>query len=347
MKYMPQLDGLRAFAVASVIISHYIPHQYHFGIPFGTIGVQLFFVLSGFLITNILLSYRKLSRRNAFKRFYARRTLRIFPLYYTALTLGFIFGTTTLRNDPLWHIFYGSNILYFCDNDWPGTGSHFWSLSVEEQFYLLWPALILLIPQNKIIATIWTMTLCGTALWFFRPLLFTEFRLEQLLTPFNFDSLGGGALLAFYSQSDGALRKFLNPAVGITSITCFTTSLFLDRVYSEIPEFFDGIQRFSMVLFFVWLIARTSQGFTFRPVKFILEHSSILYLGRISYGLYVWHSFVPEFKNIALEYLHADFEFLKYGITALLINVILTIVVSALSWKILEQPFIRLKTKFN
>ena len=138
-----RFDGLRALAVLAVI-------QHHFGIKAvndvlapGGPAVQLFFVLSGYLITGILLDAREQADRGAaLTTFYIRRALRIFPAYYVALTLAASLNVNVYDAWP-WHAAYLSNVRIALDGKWPGPVSHFWSLSVEEQFYLLWPMIVL------------------------------------------------------------------------------------------------------------------------------------------------------------------------------------------------------------
>ena len=142
VRRQPQLDGLRAVAVAAVAWSHW-ERDYQAGIPFGA-GVHLFFVLSGFLITRILLDVRQASDRGAaIRAFYIRRALRIFPAFYVTLLLAWIAGVPLVRESLAWHATYLSNVWIFQMDQWPGSISHLWSLAVEEQFYLAWPFLIL------------------------------------------------------------------------------------------------------------------------------------------------------------------------------------------------------------
>lgn len=146
--YMPHLDGLRAFAVGLVIYSHWMPGHYQFKLPWGSAGVQLFFVLSGFLITGILLRCRtSVARLSALRAFYVRRILRIFPLFYCVLLLAYVLNIEPVRETVFWHLPYLSNFYFFSIGRWDGDISHFWSLAVEEQFYLFWPAIVMFVPD--------------------------------------------------------------------------------------------------------------------------------------------------------------------------------------------------------
>ncbi len=154
-EHLDQLDTLRAFAVTAVLIRHFWP-ELQPGLDLGARGVHLFFVLSGFLITGILLRSRALVEDSgrgtglAIRRFYIRRFLRIFPIYYLVLAVTWALGFPDVRSGIVWHLAYGSNILFAIENQWPPTTAHLWSLSVEEQFYLIWPLLMLLVPRRHL-----------------------------------------------------------------------------------------------------------------------------------------------------------------------------------------------------
>jgi peptidoglycan/LPS O-acetylase OafA/YrhL len=155
--HYPALDGLRGVAIIAVIIYHNFPYGNSL---FGWLGVDLFFVLSGFLITGILMkSVQQETKKGFLKNFYIRRILRIFPLYYLFLFVFlFLFPTLgILKNEVLeyqedkwWFIFYLQNWLF--TNNIPENSlflNHFWSLGVEEQYYMLWPLIILLVRKPK------------------------------------------------------------------------------------------------------------------------------------------------------------------------------------------------------
>src|SRR5262249_12031366 len=116
--------------------------------PGAELGVETFFVLSGFLITGILLDNRSQELRSlVLKQFYIRRFLRIFPVFYVVLSVALLMDATGIRSTWMWHAGYVSNI-YFYLHGWLGSLSHFWSLAVEEQFYIVWPLFILVIPSR-------------------------------------------------------------------------------------------------------------------------------------------------------------------------------------------------------
>jgi peptidoglycan/LPS O-acetylase OafA/YrhL len=154
IRKMPQLDGLRCLAVLIVIWSHWSPkYTSLFGIHLGFYGVQMFFVLSGFLITGILFDAAGDDpSRNiggfVLRQFYIRRFLRIFPLYYAVLVMVVLINVDTFRTTWPWHAAYLSNVHFWMVGSRGDFGGHLWSLSVEEQFYLFWP-ILMVFSSNK------------------------------------------------------------------------------------------------------------------------------------------------------------------------------------------------------
>src|ERR1700761_6273992 len=158
-KHIESLDGLRGIAILLVFFFHYLPRNSHNPLSWlasvGWSGVDLFFVLSGFLITGILYDTRE--SRNFFKVFYARRALRLIPLY--ALAVGIVLSVSLMLHTPLtWKAIpfyvYGSNIMLVVNGGVPDFTPffqciHFWSLSLEEQFYSLWPLVVFFVPQRR------------------------------------------------------------------------------------------------------------------------------------------------------------------------------------------------------
>src|SRR3954466_6828035 len=185
--HIATLDGLRGVAILLVMLCHFLGllhtgnHRLdsllHLGFGHGWVGVNLFFVLSGFLITGILLDAKSSPRY--FRNFYARRTLRIFPLYYGVLFVCFAIlplfpGSNSadflaLRSRQGWLWTYCTNIKIVLDGDWKFATplldlGHFWSLAVEEHFYLVWPLLVFLLPTRALVkACIGVIVVAGLA----------------------------------------------------------------------------------------------------------------------------------------------------------------------------------------
>jgi peptidoglycan/LPS O-acetylase OafA/YrhL len=351
MAYWRHLDGLRALAVTGVMVHHFLPGQTG-SLDLGLIGVKLFFVLSGFLITGILLTGRRYveegwqTRRRTLHQFYWRRFLRIFPLFYLCLLVMWLLGVTDVREGFYWHLSYLSNF-YFAQLGWlPAGTAHLWSLAVEEQFYLLWPALILLLPRRWLLPALLSVIAVGPLFRYLGLIAAMDGTTLYTLPFSSLDSLGLGALIAYLDQrlSDRvAWRSTLKLlALGVALPLLLGLMAFdLDgRLRALEYAFLD----FFMSFVFAWLILGAKSGYQNRFGD-LLAWTPIVYIGRISYGLYVYHLFMPVilpdvhewFGVIPAEYLPA-ISFLWYtGVS---------VMAASLSWHLFETPINRLKTFF-
>ncbi len=339
--YMPQLDALRAFAVLAVMVNHFLPvHRY---LPFtldyvspGMLAVRLFFVLSGFLITGILLRSR--GRQNALQRFYIRRVLRIFPIYYLTLFVAFAAGLVSFWEHGFWFLTYLSNFIQASTNPGVAVG-HLWSLAVEEQFYLVWPTLILFLPYRYLLRVIVGSIVLALVFRFVMLRVGTPI-MAAIFTPGCLDSLGLGALLAYVCH-DAELQAYrarflkvcLRAGLGLFTVL---TALYLYRTaFSIIYTFLI----FSASLLFTVLIARAAVGFEGRA-KSVLEWGPLVYIGKISYGLYVYHNFMPT----VILYLNKK---LGLGVSGTFetagVATVLTFLVAIASWHLIEKPISKLK----
>jgi peptidoglycan/LPS O-acetylase OafA/YrhL len=344
---MPQLDALRAFAVLAVMVHHFLPVDRYLPTDFLTLGllaVRLFFVLSGFLITGILLDYRREQPMKAFRRFYFRRVLRIFPIYYLTLFVALALQVRAIQQGAFWHLTYLSNFVAPFHPEWMGPASHFWTLAVEEQFYFVWPFLILCTPRKHlpklIIGTIaFAVIFRAVVLW----TLILPVDAAGVFTFATLDSLGGGALLAllryeekFHSTIARLMKLFLVAGVCILTLSTF------GYVYNIGFRFVYTVLTLGVSLVFVVLIEKTSRGFGGKA-KSVMENPVILYIGKISYGLYVYHNFMLA---IVLYYLLESGIGHDYRLIAPL-STVLTFVTAMLSWHLIERPLSHLKNKFS
>ena len=349
LPYMPQLDALRTIAIGSVLVAHFFPYKIGEFIPFGSLGVRLFFVLSGFLITGILLRCKELVTDGTagvgfvLEQFYIRRTLRIFPIYYATLAVAAILGFSNIRATWLYHFGYMTNVCYAFRTTQLGVISHYWSLAVEEQFYWIWPTLILLVPPQKLIKTIVTLIIIAPlfrwgCVWSFGP------DKERLLVA-CFDSLGVGALLAVVFRNinrDSPAWVQWNRWGGWLTGGAFVTIQAL-RATQTVPAFSVILGDTIDAMFFAWLISRSASGFTGWLGK-LLCFPPMVYLGKISYGIYVYHMFVifavPRiFRLAGIPYPDAGIRFV--------ILTSLSILLAMVSWHLLESPINNLRAHFN
>lgn len=338
--YMPQLDALRTFAVAAVAYSHWVPKQYHFGFPFGSGGVELFFVLSGFLITGILIRCQSYDdRRFALKSFYARRFLRIFPLFYGILFLGLLLNIDPIRETFWWHFSYLSNFLFFSTQEWHGPVSHFWSLAVEEQFYLIWPTIILFAPRRCVASLVLGTIGVGIISKYGLSYAFPEVKFIPILPTSALVSLGLGAALACHKEKmiGDSFAWFIRFGFPVYLI------LFAFRNLGFFFPFLDSLEDFFLMLGFTWLVYRASSGFE-GAVGRLLSLSALIYLGKISYGLYVLHNFAGIPVSVVAGLF--DLPVLKDGIPGILLKTFFTIVGASLSWHLFERPINSFKGRF-
>jgi peptidoglycan/LPS O-acetylase OafA/YrhL len=323
----------------------------------GGFGVYLFFVLSGFLITRILLSEKE--KTAYFRNFYARRTLRIFPLYYGVLALQFwvllpIFPTPHILADAHyqgWLWAYGYNILaavkghLFFTSDWMVLG-HFWTLAVEEQFYLVWPFIVLALCRESL------LKLC-VGIVALTPILRLAFYAAganrywvTMFTICQMDSLALGAVLACL-ESSGRLNTFVPTArrvvLGLGAILVICSFFYPRSPESTLPLiFYHG----AVALFFGAVVALAACG-VFRWV----DNRLLREVGQKSYGMYVFH--IPLLV-LAVRYIHLPSRLQQWvghpylaDIIFFSAMIIITYVVAFISYNAYEKHFLRLKRFFG
>jgi peptidoglycan/LPS O-acetylase OafA/YrhL len=358
-EYLGQLDGLRAIAIVLVLMFHWFPENKGVNIlANGPMGVTLFFVLSGFLITRILLSSKENVNPDGFtsvyKAFLIRRVLRIFPLYY--LVLLFVFLTqfisfipevkTHFYAYPFYYIFYLSNLLIEKWHDWSDILSISWTLAVEEQFYLLWPLVILSIPQKYLKSIILVVIGLGMAS---RVALTSLGYTEGVLMPACLDTFGLGALWALivvYDLSPASFLKLLNiivfPAFALFIYFCLYKESTLGRTLLFRP---------SMSIVCLTFVARASYKGGFKSfIGIILDHTAVRYIGKISYGLYMYHMLVPAvFIPLAAKilYRYFDVNLVLTETSGKIVCLITLTALASLSYYLYEVPFNRLKYYFQ
>ena len=264
--HMPQLDGLRACAVMAVMAYHFLPA---WNLNLGAIlGVKLFFVLSGFLITGILLRSREAAENagqsagTTLRQFYIRRILRIFPLYYFVIGIALVLNLEPVREILPWLLTYTLNI-HMANQGWfVDKFAHFWSLAIEEQFYLVWPWLILFAPKKLLLPVTIAFILTAPLYRAYEMLIGMHGLASFIFTPSCLDSLCMGALVAILTQPAGGqerAKKFLNffalPAGFMGTLFFIFFQKILDPRWGAV--FFD----LALALFFSWLVFCACAGF--------------------------------------------------------------------------------------
>lgn len=336
--HIPALDGLRAIAVFLVIF-------YHFGfssVPGGR-GVTAFFVLSGFLITWLLLKENEQTGTISLSGFYMRRLLRIFPAFYCYWTLLIILLLLKHQIIPWPHawssVFYVSNYYVALNGDPENGFSHTWSLAIEEQFYLLWPLAFLFWRRSIARLTVHLVCLIA-AVWFYRAFLVFLLQVDQAYIYAAFDTrldhLMVGCLLAVVLKR-GVMPAFWKvvcanvylPLVTVALLACsiFLGQLFYDR-YRDVFGF--AVEPVLFAVLIVQLIRFSSA----LPWKWI-EFPVLRYLGRISYSLYLYQQITlyPVRRVLGAQPV----------VLQLVVAIFLTVAVASASYFLIERPFLKFK----
>jgi peptidoglycan/LPS O-acetylase OafA/YrhL len=362
------LDGLRGVAILLVLLHHF---RFVFNSPFtlerrtlrlfdgGWSGVNIFFVLSGFLITGILLESKPYT--GYLGNFYARRFLRIFPLYYAYLFLVLLIVRAWWMNrlhtdpwhslNPMWYFLYVENwkTPHMFGDQFLG---HLWSLAIEEQFYLVWPLVVLFVNR----AALGVICVAGFFIGLISRLMLAGISVESsflanTLTVSSFDALCAGALVALLKRNV-TLSERARPwivACAILSaavfIFCFKSggTLFL---YS-FPMQTWGVSALSILAACVvyWIACGRNS-----LLNHILSFSALRSIGRVSYGMYVLHPVVVAFVAPRIHFMQQGGSPLLQYFAKMAFIIILSVATYACataSWILVERPFLALKTRFN
>lgn len=351
-KHIPALDALRGIAVLMVMFFHFSSSE--FVSPsklvqligkisvFGQTGVDLFFVLSGFLITRILLASKKDS--SFFRKFYIRRALRIFPLYYGFLIIHFFIvpiatgGKVASFSGQIWGWIFLQNMPMTFPIGLNASPAHFWSLAVEEHFYLIWPVILYLNPSHRL-----KIILCAIILMAFvsRIILIELGFMVYYFTLCRFDALALGALLAVAELHYDGLSEFRKPLAIAASILLVFLCVFWIVVGGRQSSIVQVV-KFSLISLFYFSVV----GYFVSISSQRNEIESLLgrflsFTGNISFGLYVFH---PMVFGLLFEYL--NFKNGNYTIE-MVIGFLLSYSISLLSYNLYEKKFLRLKKYFE
>ena len=348
--HYPSLDGLRGMAVMLVFIRHTMSYVQIFRL--GWIGVDLFFVLSGFLITGIL--YDSKNEVDYYKNFIVRRALRIFPLYFFFILLiiwvlpnlfpTVFTGMSYYQDHQAWYWFYISNWLPY------GTAyktstllDHLWSLSIEEQFYLCWPFFVLLFRGKVLIKISVFLICCAIAIRYTGSPLFGKVEVFEYFNTFTrIDSLLIGALIAIlYRFKPEFLIKSALPALILS-----TFAIALIIIHQKKLDFPKLVDTFTLwdIFFGAILIFSISQKNNW--LKSLLGTRVFKFFGKYSYGLYVYHQPVNKLMfDKVIGPMQINFPYLPIVATMTCLGI--TIVIALLSYNLIEKPFLSLKKYFE
>jgi peptidoglycan/LPS O-acetylase OafA/YrhL len=369
-RHMPALDGLRGLAILFVIWNHVglsggradgmLSKLFIAGANAGWVGVQLFFVLSGFLITGILVDAR--GQANAWRNFSMRRVLRIFPLYYVTLAILLVLLPAIgvlpawLKADyehQVWYWTYLSNWSIPLEHGGPGV-AHFWSLAVEEQFYLMWPLVALRVRPRTlaIVCALLVVSALATRIniMYFRPSSFYWTEAAYSWTMAQWDSLAIGALvaLAFRDARWAAWIMRHNRAIGALATLGMATIIVYARGFGIMsPEVMTAGKTLFAILtgaVVAEVVARPSTSLG----AGILGHPALAYVGKYSYAIYVFHLPLAHLFRSWFPVTHgAQGTTTTLTLLAHMIGVLaVSLALARTSWVLIEQPALRLKSRF-
>lgn len=339
MNRIPSLDGFRAISIILVIIAHseyakgflFHEHDIFFYIQ-GIFGVTVFFVISGFLITYLLLKEDERNKFISHRSFYIRRILRIFPVYFLYCFFVFVakyWEGYPILNDNYLHILtFSANF----DHHLPAFTQHFWSLSVEEQFYLIWPGLLIVFRKNlkRCIIIFLILSIISRVISYKFP----EHSIYTLIDFFHYaDSIFIGALggILFFENKFPNDNKILNSIV----LHVFLIMIIFVLIYFSAAgkfgklalPFGNTIISFSILIIIFSYITPSN-----KLVYKLLNSNIMVHIGVLSYSLYVWQQF---------------FLCGQVGIYRTLpYNIIIIYFVSLGSYYLWEKPFLKLKSRF-
>jgi len=353
-QYYPALDGLRGLAILLVIVYHNFGFINYFF--FGWLGVDLFFVLSGFLITDILLNTA--GRPDYLRNFYTRRLLRIFPLYYLALLLFMYiipalthsFPAGYYRENQCWMWTYLQNWLYIFKPAGETTGlHHLWSLAVEEQFYLLWPLIIILLKKPRrllLFISLVLLAVIGLRLWIWNSQL-ANLAYFNLYTFSRIDGLCIGCMIALLQRiNPGFLTKNTYIVVFFFAVANFAF-FFINRHYAfSFPYLaIAGYTTFAMTFGLLVNEAVTNET---RLITIIFNWPVLRFFGKISYGLYVFHwPIYLMLTPVLYQLINTPGNMKLTQFICSLLATGIAIGVSLLSYHYYESYFLRLKNKLS
>lgn len=347
--YFQSLDGVRFFSIIAVIWHHSFPEGTSAWLTKGFLGVDMFFVLSGYLIVTLLLREKEKGNINL-KNFYIRRSLRIFPVYFGLLfALLFMYGVLKEDKQEFNQLVSLMPVYLFFLSNWSVVHFHnleiYWSLATEEQFYFIWPLI------QKIFS--WRIVFCILAVFIFLNQLVNFGVLDSVLVGLygtkevlklsivdsTFTPICLGVLLAhllhkkpYFLAAFAVLKNRLSPLVILFSL------LFV--IFTS-PADIAGVARFSIqTLMMLWLASLViRENHSLQPM---MQFYPVKRIGQVSYGMYVYHMFAIHIARVLIERLGISFDYILFFVAS-----VLTFVIAEASFRYYEMPILKLKRHFS
>lgn len=367
------LNALRFFAFFAVLLSHaYSYYAYHFPNKYmeilhrhffinGNLGVNFFFVLSGFLISWLLFIEKEKSGKIDVKAFYLRRIFRIWPVYYLVVFIGFMMPlitdfhfmsqpyfhiTTSIKQLP-WYLFFLGNFDIIVNGASNFILSVLWSVSVEEQFYLVWPIVFMLL-SKKHVRNFCFLVICISFIYRVKN---NTSLVAYYSTLSAMSDLAIGSLAAYYCLYNKKFMEWITQLSRKKIVLIYVALMAyiplhgFSHIFGELPFLvyhpFEPI--FFSLLFALILLEQNfsvNSLFKFGRIKLFSEW------GKISYGLYSYHAIMFPFVFILTDALFPQDSFVQY-LVRIVFSLLLTIIFSKLSYKFFETPFLKIKQKYS
>lgn len=369
--FFPNLDGLRFIAFALVFLQHGFYSSFKqfengnivqksllssFFLGGGT-GVQIFFVLSGFLITYLILQEINSQGSLNVKNFYIRRTLRIWPLYYAVVIFSFLIYpylksligiNSDLCSRPFYYFTFLANfdvihIAKTCPGKDAMTQGIIWSVAIEEQFYLVWPLFFKFLPKKFYSLLFLTVIACSV--------IFRVYHYGQPEAYFHTFAVMGdlaiGGLLAHLATYNVKFKEWITNLKQQNILISYLFILVIFIFNGVVFDFKYGVVVARIFFDCVFAFVIITQCFSANLPLSLGRSASISNLGKVSYGLYMLHPVAMLVLDIAYRKLHLDNSVFVYGFMQGVLTLIVTIIIAKLSYKFLEKPFLKLKSKFS
>lgn len=347
-----QLDGLRAIAMIAIAWDHWthdlwakvFPHE---------IFLFLFLVLTGYLITGSLLREREKGEASgekwkwrSMKTYQIRRGLRILAPYYAALLFAWVVRAPDVWPGLPWYVLHVSNIRMAIAGIWPAGTAHFWSLAMQQQFYLLWPFIIWFLPKRLLFPGILLVIIIAPISRWFEPLFYPYITWPDKMLWEAFDYFGMGALFALGVSRGMTMENRPLQIAGILSLGVYLY-LFIGYDHGWPTFYLRSLQQTFLAVFLCALIAKAIVGFDGWPRK-ILEHPVILRIGMLSYGIYLYHNLAPLAAGKIFPFLwNGHFDHGPAVAIRIIAYAAITWLLTLASWRWIEKPLQEVRSKMK